>query len=227
MKVVVIAVFLTLGLCSSGCVNRTEEAVVASVNGKKITAMEMHYWMQQNRTNVYNDFYQRYKAGFDQQFWLADFEGVRPIDVLKLKALNDALGFKVQQILAAEIGIHVYLSHEQMIHEMHQVNAQRTQTYLSGELVYGPINYTLQTYYNYIIDSLALELRYLLALEEQCNIIVGHFYEMDVCSKMGADSLFFNRLRTIEKYYDAFVDRLVETADVEICQKQFAKLMIN
>lgn len=222
-----IAVFVAGYFCLCGCVSRTEDAVVARVNGRNITAMEMNYWMLLNRTNVYNYFYQRYQANYDMEFWLADYGGVTPIEMLRLRALDDALRFRVQQILAAEKGIQVCQSYEQMMHEMEQVNAKRKQRYQSGDPVYGPIQFTPQSYYNYVIDRMTIELKYLLAMEENGLLIATHFPQMDDDNQRGHEAPFFNRLRFLDIHYDAFVDQLVEAAQVEIYEKQFNHLKLN
>lgn len=190
--------------------------VIAWVNGHPISVSEFEHWMLLQRAGVQNYFYVRYKVADSEDFWEKQIEGETPLIMLKEKALEKAVRCKVQQIVSLEKGLVEHIDFDRMMLEMRKENLDRKNKINSGEVVYGAKQYTERTFFAHEFDKMLIQLkaalskRELKASEEQLQALVkNENYPLE-------ENRGFYQLQYAEKYYDGFIDSLVNTVDVKL-----------
>ncbi|AIQ11937.1 hypothetical protein [Paenibacillus durus] len=136
---------------------------VAWVNGEPVADGEFRTRMLELRGEVVAE---TAKGGADpaaKSFWTSDIGGRTPLGLLKEKTLDLLVRVKVQQIAAKEAGIAEDIGYEAFLSRLDAENRTRSSRLRRGEVIYGPQQYSEQTYYRYTLANLTLALRQWLA----------------------------------------------------------------
>ncbi len=136
---------------------------VASLNGEWIILCEFMLQARSQRTIIINYFRNRYGVEYSNDFWSGKIDGTTPMDVLKKKVLDTLVQIKVQQICARNAGLIADISYEAFLKALETENQRRSSAKASGRIIYGPVRYTEEVYYNYLFTNLVNRLKEYLA----------------------------------------------------------------
>jgi len=132
---------------------------VASVNGHPVFAAEIRLAMDRYRAEVISYFAQRNAHINSPYFWNQSMHGEIPASILKNKALDYCIGAKVRQILALEQGLIADISYLSILRQRSEENPLRRKIADAGGIVYGPVEYDEDSYFQYIMNYLASDLK--------------------------------------------------------------------
>ncbi|MCX6267338.1 MAG: hypothetical protein NTW16_08290 [Bacteroidetes bacterium] len=141
----------------------TDTSEVATVNGEGITVREFMLNSRPLRTRVINDFQLKYGAIYGSDFWSRKYDGESPSDVLKKKTLYLLIKIKIQQICAKNSGIVNDISYQGFLQAFTSENKRRVLARQAGAVIYGPVQYTEEVYYNYLFSNMITRLKEYLA----------------------------------------------------------------
>lgn len=154
---------------------------VANINGLPVTTAELKREMQKCRAAIYSQYAGLYDISAVKDFWNTDFKGEKPIDALKSKALQNLIEIKVQQQLLEEQGLWLYKNYEIFLTALGQENQQRQQKAQRNEIIYGPLAYTEQTFFEYKFSNALVALKRNLAGDKIVineNLLMAHFEKL-------------------------------------------------
>jgi hypothetical protein len=204
--------------------NKNDTSVIAWVNQYPVSSAEFKHWMLLQRAEVHNYFYNKYQLADSEDFWETEKEGESPLEMLKEMALEKALRCKVQQITALEKGIVDHIDFDRMMLEMQEENLKRKRKIENGEVVYGAKRYTERTYFAHEFDKLVIQLKAVLAKDELKPakkdleaLIENEDYPLE-------EHTGFYQLQYVENNYDHYIDSLVNTAAIELNNKNWNAL---
>jgi len=161
------AALLAGGLGTVSCFRSDSpgRSVVATVNNEPVTVPEFRFFMNQHTSEVYGYFSKTYDARDHEHFWNTRFGSEIPIEKIKQMTLRTCVSVKIQQILAKEKGILENVTFDSFLEDFRRENACRKQAVENRQIVYGPIEYTLQTCMNRRMSLLEIQLIEILAKE--------------------------------------------------------------
>ncbi len=123
------------------------DVVVMTVNGLPVTREELRFHMDMVKGEVSNYFYQTHNVSVTD--WSKAYGGESPADMLRERAKQSAVDFKVLQGLAVQYGIASDTSFSGMKAEMDRVNEERRQREASGDpTMYGVVQFNLVSFYS-------------------------------------------------------------------------------
>ncbi len=133
--------------------------IVAYINGEPVTVREYTQALLVKRYDTYAYFRQKYGAEDHTGFWTEAYEGEVPLDRVKGTALEYITNRKVQQILARDKGIVRDISYRSIMEELKTENARRSKAYKNNQVIYGPVQYREQEYYDLIFSDMIAGLK--------------------------------------------------------------------
>ncbi|MEC0370103.1 peptidyl-prolyl cis-trans isomerase [Paenibacillus chibensis] len=126
---------------------------IATVDGMPIAMPEFEKAARRNMSGVLSYFHEKYGAAQTSGFWKSSFGGEVPLAVLKQKALDDAVRTKIRQRIAADEGVLGDISYSGFLRGLEQENARRAKAAANHEVIYGPIQYNEDTYFEYVMTN--------------------------------------------------------------------------
>lgn len=132
---------------------KSDDAVVFTLNGESVTDPEFEMVMSSLRGNVFSYFAQTYEAKDSETFWTSSFGGEVPIDVLKEKTVDILKKIKVEQLLMRSNGIVDDISFKGYMEKLNAENEQRKQAVAKKQPIYGPIQYEAESYYEMLHEN--------------------------------------------------------------------------
>ncbi|MGG6313073.1 peptidyl-prolyl cis-trans isomerase [Paenibacillus macerans] len=154
------------GLLLAGWRLATDSDDVATVGGYEITGQEVAFHMNRLQPLVQNEFHSRYGVTLGKQDWTRAIEGQLPLNVLQEKALEEALRDKAIFMLAKEEDLIDSADFSDLIHAMEAENRAREAAVRHGEVVYGLVRFTMESYYAHALTTLQTELKNKLSQSE-------------------------------------------------------------
>lgn len=152
--------------------------IVATVNGESIYSKEFQNCLTDGSAVVYNYFYNKYEADYNEDFWNTDFEGEVPIEMLKEATLKSLVATKVQQSLMKKYNLWADTSYPSFLKELDEENKRRQKAHENGEVIYGPIEYDEMNYFSYVFSNKLIELKKKLSEEQDLSKgDITEFYE--------------------------------------------------
>lgn len=203
-----------------------ERRSVATVNGERITVAEFGHWMRAGRAEVYQHFYREHGAVDNGRFWQSRFEGESPGEILKRRALAQAVRHKVQQQLAARKGVIDTSDYHRIMAEREAVNRRRAARAERGGTVHGPVTFTPQRYFERVTDRMVRKLKAALA-DGRFRLSESELrrrYERDYLSTLaeGRVARPFSQMRRylqaqhVERAYQQLIEREAANAEVRV-----------
>jgi len=92
-------------------------------------------------------------------FWNSTSVGESPAQLLRKKALNEAIEIKIQQQLAREIGLIKDISYKAFLEDYKNENLRRKGDIINHKVIYGPTQLTEENYFNYLFSNVVLRLK--------------------------------------------------------------------
>lgn len=158
-----IAGCLVLSVCASAAFAKEKlmpkEAVtggsdaIATVDGMPIVLPEFEKAAQRQKSGVMSYFREKYGAAQTASFWTSSFGGEVPLQMLKQQALDDAVRMKIRQRIAADEGVLGDVSYAGFVRQLEQENMRREKAAAAGEVIYGPVQYTEDAYFEYVMTN--------------------------------------------------------------------------
>ncbi|WP_028612420.1 hypothetical protein [Paenibacillus harenae] len=199
----------------------SESAPIAEVNGDPVTAAQFNRLLGLQRAAVIDYFKRTHGADIDRQFWDTDFGGEVPAELAKERALKQAVKLKIQLQLVKSHGIVRGTSYDDLLSEMEEENARRSAALQAGRPVYGPVRFDENTFMDFYIGKVLIELKAklsgkeLAATEEQ---LLQHYESIK-------DGLF--RLEDDVRYDMITASYLEDGVRVDSGKKEAAKVLMD
>ncbi|MFZ4521287.1 MAG: hypothetical protein ACOYNC_06250 [Bacteroidales bacterium] len=152
-------------LASSGflTLNLPDTSAVAEVNGEEIATPEFLLHAKALRPLIISEFRTKYGAEYGSEFWTREYDGKTPSAALKERTLDTMLQIKVQQISAKKAGLVSDISYKGFLNALKIENSRRLAAKQSGKIIYGPVQYSEEVYYNYLFSNMVNKLKEFLA----------------------------------------------------------------
>ncbi|GGN22508.1 hypothetical protein [Streptomyces fuscichromogenes] len=138
-------------------------SVVAEIDGRSIPVREFALYLAQERAATFTHFRKEYGAVDGPRFWTTRHSGTTPADYLKQRALSDAKKTTVVLNLAHEYGLLADPSYSGFLRDWTAENQRRSAAVATGQVIYGPKQYTEANYLTYVLHNLAFDLKQKLA----------------------------------------------------------------
>lgn len=201
----------------------TLDTTVAYINGQSVEIAELRREMLRHRSNVYSGYAKIFDLSQVHNFWYADLEGTKPMDSLRNRALKALVEIKVQQKLLEEKKLWPYNNYRDFQIAWREENEYRVNQVQQKGVIYGPVVYTEQVFFDYKFSNALITLKNVLTghiIPLNDNVLAAHF---EVLKKDGvySDEKIFNDFKRqvkdsyIEKEYKDLVMKMVNEAKVK------------
>lgn len=156
---------LFLGLFFFSCEAGKKQAIIddqrsfATINTIEVPVAELQFYMQLEKAETINYFYNKYQMEVNSAFWTHNFNAEVPIEILRNKAwakLQKDYGLKQRASLAGLIGDYDFKT---FLESFEQENLYRAKQIDANKIVYGPKVFDLKSYYFYYISNLETTLK--------------------------------------------------------------------
>ena len=168
------AIILLLIALSLLCAcSRNSAAEYASVNGEIITTAEIEYFKGRCRSEIINEYAEKYGVEDYSDFWDRAFDGMTPAQALEKRALDEAVSAKIKLIMMRENGIYDDISFAAFSKAAEKFNSENENA--SG--VVGIKTIDTDSFYTYYISTGELELKRILAEGEYEELLTQRINE--------------------------------------------------
>lgn len=178
--------------------------MVAMVDDQHIEEAEVKREMVRCRALVMDRFIKTYQLQHLQHFWEKDFNGDKPLAVLRKKALDTLIYIKVQESLFKEYGLWPYHSRAALLEDMEEVNAIRTNMAAAGEVIYGPILFSETSFFDYHFSHATIKAKAKL--------------------KQGRFAIYDSTLSDIDQEYEKLVKEKIQQARITVNHSHLAAI---
>ncbi|MEI7980239.1 MAG: metallophosphoesterase [Bacteroidota bacterium] len=134
-------------------------AAVARVNGEPISVREFMLMAQKGRAEVIRFFRIHYNLEFGEDFWTQVTDGKSPSEMLKRRTLDTLVSMKLQQITARNLGLTGDISYKGFLLGLENENRRRLDAKNKGKVIFGPVQYSEEVYYDYLFSNLVIALK--------------------------------------------------------------------
>lgn len=142
--VVVVGGSFGFGLISG----RADEAGVVFLGGEPVYIDEYAFHESRLRTAVAGRFLRKHGWQMSADFWTTRPNGLSPTEVLREEVLRSLARTRMVQELAVERGIlREAMTHRQWVDFLEAENSRRRDLKASGQILYGPVVFRQDTYY--------------------------------------------------------------------------------
>ncbi len=145
--------------------HRTGDAI-GKVNGEPISSRFFRVELARQTAETYSYFHSKYGVEDSENFWTTPYGGEVPVEVARKKALAAIVRTIVQQKLAKEKGLADDISYAGFLNALKKENRERKEALRQNKVIYGPVEYTEDNYFNYVMSNLIIKLKSKLAEKE-------------------------------------------------------------
>lgn len=158
MSLFLLAGSIVSTLCS--CAATDSSAVVGYVDEHPITMEEFNYFLSQQKSSVCQSYSQLYGiTSFDSAFWNSEYGDSTPLDSARASAKEACLEAYATQMLAEKTTSAEFLSFSQLKENAENFNTARKESTSNGGIVYGPIEYSFDSYYHRYLSQLENDIK--------------------------------------------------------------------
>ncbi|MED5019198.1 peptidyl-prolyl cis-trans isomerase [Paenibacillus chibensis] len=136
-----------------------QEEAVLTVDGEPVSLREFEAAMLRERLATIRLFQTKYGAVYDQGFWNRSYGGKTPLETLRQTALEQMIRLKVQQIAAMREGVIQNISYDRTLQKRGKENQEREAAVRSGKVIYGPVQYGEEEYFQYTFSNMLTSLK--------------------------------------------------------------------
>jgi len=137
----------------------SDTSTVATINGEPVTLREFMLHARSLRSLVISEYKIRFGVEYNGGFWTHNFGGKTPLEALKTRTLDTLISVKIQQLSARKAGIVSDISYQGFLAALDTENVRRLAAKQSGKVIYGPVQYSEEVYYNYLFSSMVNSLK--------------------------------------------------------------------
>lgn len=159
--------------------NRENSAALVTVDGEKVYAEEMEFYILQERASVIQRFSDENSVLSDKAFWTEEQNGETPAEVLIESALEVLRLDKALLVDCEKRGLCGRLDFNRIKENMEAENKERSEAVKEGRPVYGVSEFNLSTYFDYLKTNLRIKQKEQLSEEklfETDEIALKQFY---------------------------------------------------
>lgn len=134
---------------------------VCVINNMPVSDDEFNFYLEKNRTKIYQEFAGSGMADLSSsEFWDEDYlvSGKNPSEELKNAALDECVEARLIQSLALEKDLVTDIGYEAVLSSLSSENERRREVHAAGGVIYGPVEYTPDIYYDYFMSNLYSDL---------------------------------------------------------------------
>lgn len=134
--------------------HRTSSEPVASVNGIYITQDEFEFYMNTYYVAETYSYYSR-EFGIEptEDFWTTIYDKSTPLDHIHNQTLSYLTKIKTELKLMQQSGVLDQISFDQLQLQWREENENRSKALQQGKPIYGPVEYGLHEYIEYLISN--------------------------------------------------------------------------
>ncbi len=185
MSLFLLAGSIVSTLCS--CAATDSSAVVGYVDEHPITMEEFNYFLSQQKSSVCQSYSQLYGiTSFDSAFWNSEYGDSTPLDSARASAKEACLEAYATQMLAEKTTSAEFLSFSQLKENAENFNTARKESTSNGGIVYGPIEYSFDSYYHRYLSQLENDIKeYWISTNAVSDADIDAFYsenQNQICS---------------------------------------------
>ena len=201
--------------------------VVLYVNNEPVKVSELKFWMSMSRAEISAYFFREHGIHYSTDFWEKAYGNELPIVMLKERAVERLVEYKVQQIFARELGVIESIEFDELMLEMKDVNDKRKLKLAMGEPIYGPKQFTSHAYFFYVFDKMVYDVKQ--------QLLTNYLSKDTLCAKKNfkfkndkfEEKSGFHQMEYIDKKYELLVLEMVRVIDLIINKDVFNKLTVN
>lgn len=173
--VLVLTTILILTITTKKRVSDTQ--TVAFVNGSPIAFAELKMAAESCKSQVVTYFYNTYEAEQGEKFWEKVYGEETPNEKLWSLALDEAVRYKTEQLMMVDYGVVKDISYKTYYKSFIAENKRRLKAIKNDKIIYGPEQYTLKTYFDYVHNNRLIELKDCINKEVSGNDVVDYSSE--------------------------------------------------
>lgn len=210
-KYLSILLFLSFIILLSSC-GKTQTAekkisVYTTVNGEQIMTDEIDYFRTRYRSQIINDYAEKYGVKDFSEFWDTEFDGKTPRQALEEYALKQAVEAKIKLVLMRENGIYDDISFSALKAKAEKYNKEHENQ--KGNVGLNTVNMT--SFYTYYISNGEMELKNILAE----SILKPSQAELEAAEKEHPDLTEEGLISmVVTEKYQKMIDEASKNADV-------------
>lgn len=137
----------------------TDQDEVNDIEGIAVTFNELHREMERCRTLVINQLVTEYAITDMTDFWKKKYKGQTALEIMRQKALDTLIVFKVQERLLKERNLWPYNHYSEFLRDLEKTNEAREKAAKEKATIYGPINYTERAFFDYQFGNAIIRLK--------------------------------------------------------------------
>lgn len=134
-------------------------SVIAIVNDFHITAEEFEIYLEESRTEVISIFIRQHNLkDIPPHFWEKEFDGIKPLDILKETAIREAIKTKIRLVYMYENEVIDSPDYSSFLSIYHDFMAERS-NYGKENILYGPVLFSERAFFDYWYSNCLIELK--------------------------------------------------------------------
>jgi len=206
-------------------INPQDTISVIKINNQQVVKKEFQREMLRYKSQILAYFAKKYPINGTKNFWVKDFDGVKPIEAIKKRANDSLIRIKIQQQLLMKYKLWHYHSYNELLTELKKFNTFRKYSVAANQIIYGPMEFDELSFFDYQFNNAIISLKKILVQEQFINItdekLLQHFNKMKQTvykSKKYTFELFKTQIKDsyIEQEYNNFISDLVNGANINI-----------
>lgn len=207
---------------------KSDTVVVMLVNDLEIRRSEIQREMRKYRSKIYQEYAVKYNIKQDSNFWNQSFEGKSPLKDLQQLAIDSLVRQKVQEKLLIDRNLWPYTNYDELIKDMNHQNSLRKQAVANKQVIYGPITFTEQTFFDYQFSNAIIRLHEMMRNKEIIitdQLLITHYNKLKSTIYKGDNSPAFGEVKTrvadhyLTSEYNNLISALVKKADIKMLKK--------
>jgi len=195
---------------------------VVVMDGQILDNRELEREIKRYRSSVLKDYAYQLQTISVADFWDTEYEGVTPKKKLEDKALQALKRLKVQEKMLKQKGLWPYETYQDLLTERPVNNERRKMAVQKSEIIYGPVEFTEQSFFDYQFSNAVIKLKQLMEGKEipiSKALLVAHFEKMKKDVFIAQAYTFQQvekRVKThyLEQSYERFVDSLSQQSEI-------------
>lgn len=211
---------------------------IGTIQGISITKEEIQREMRKYRAEVFS-FVVR-KNGLKKSgnaFWQeSKVDGVKAIDLLREKARESLVAIKVQERMLADRNLWPYENYQEFLSDLKRTNENRRNQAADNQVIYGPVEFDEQTFFDYRFNNALIQLKHQLVAESIITITEG---DLENKFKKLQETVYKEEKYTLKEFtrqvrdayiedaYAALVDKDTKEAKSNIDLAHYSQLTLN
>jgi parvulin-like peptidyl-prolyl isomerase len=133
--------------------------IIGTVNNEPIATKFFIAELNTKRAETYAYFKTKYGVDDSANFWTTSYGREKPLEYAKKIALHECVKIIVQQAWAKREKIVDDIRYEKFINDLMAENKRRKEAVAENKVIYGPVEYSEDSYFNYVFSNLVIKLK--------------------------------------------------------------------